>query len=63
MNQGIHLSKKISHKTLEERKRMSSIFYASAVGIIMYAMLCTSSDVACALGIASHFQADPGEDH
>ena len=50
-------------KTPEERKRMSEISYASAVGSIMYAMVYTRSDVAYALGIASKFQADPGEDH
>ena len=63
MSQGIHLSKKMSPKTPEERNRMSSIPYASAIGSIMYAMLCTRPDVAYALGIVSRFQADPGEDH
>ena len=63
MSQGIHLSKKMSPKTTEERNRMSSIPYASAVGSIMYAMLCTRPDVAYALGIASRFQADPKKDH
>ena len=63
MSQGIHLSKRMSPKTPEERNRMSSIPYASAIGSIMYAMLCTRPDVAYALGIASRFQADPGEDH
>ena len=56
ISQGIHLSKKISPKTPKERN-------ASAVGSIMYAMLCTRLDVACTLGIASLFQADPREDH
>ena len=60
---GIQLSKKISPKTPEERNRMSSIPYVSTVGSIMYAMLCTRSDVAYALGIVSKFQIDPGEDH
>ena len=63
MSQGIHLSKKMSPKTTEERNRMSSIPYASTVGSIMYAMLCTRPDVAYALGIASRFQVDPGEDY
>ena len=63
MSQGIHLSKRMSPKTPEERNRMSSIPYASAIGSIMYAMLCTRPDVAYALGIVSRFQADPGEDH
>ena len=55
MSQGIHLSKKMSPKTPEERNRMSSIPYASVVGSIMYTMLCTKPDVAYALGIASRF--------
>ena len=63
MSQGIHLSKRMSPKTPEERDRMNSIPYASAIGSIMYAMLCTRPDVAYALGIVSRFQADPGEDH
>ena len=56
-------SKKICPKTLEERKRMNKIPYVLAMGSIMYAMLCTRSDVAYALGIASRFQVDPKEDH
>ena len=60
---GIHLSKKMYPKTLEERKRMNEISYALAMGLIMYAMLCTRPDIAYALGIAIRFQADPREDH
>ena len=63
MGHGIQLSKKMSPKIPEERNRMSSIPYASAVGSIMYDMLCTRPDVAYALDIASRFQANPGEDH
>ena len=60
---GIQLSKKMSPKTSEERNKISSIPYASAVGSIMYAILCIRPDVAYALGIVSRFQTDPGEDH
>ena len=60
---GICLSKKMCPKTPEERKRMNEISYASAVGSIMYAMLCTKPNVAYALGIASRFQADLRKDH
>ena len=63
MGHGIQLSKKISPKILEERNRMSSIPYASAVGSIIYAILCTTADVAYALGIISRFQTDLEEDH
>ena len=38
---GIHLSKKMCPNTLEKIECMSKIPYASAVGSLMYAMLCT----------------------
>ena len=60
---GTHLSKKICPKILENRKRMNEIPYALAVGSIMYAILYTRPDVAYALGVASRFQTDLGEDH
>ena len=63
MSQGIHLSKRMSPKTSKEKNKMNSIPHASVVGSIMYAMLCTRSDVAYALGIISRFQADPDKDH
>ena len=44
-------------------KRLSSIPYASALGFIMYAMICTRPDVAFALSLCSRFQANPGEAH
>ena len=55
MSQDIHLSKRMSPKTSEEKNRMSFIPYASAVESTMYAMLCTRLDVAYALGIVSRF--------
>ena len=60
---GIQLFKKMSPKTPTERNKMGFISYASAVGSIMYAMLCTRADVAYALGIVNRFQADPEKDH
>ena len=42
---------------------MSRIPYASTIGSIMYAMLCTRPDVAYALSMTSRFQSDPGESH
>ena len=42
---------------------MSRIPYASAIGSIMYAMLCTRIDVSCALSTCSRYQSDPGEQH
>ena len=62
MSQDIHLSKRTSPKVPEERNRMSSILYASTVGSIMYAMLCTRPNIVYTLGIVSRFLAEPGED-
>jgi tRNA C32,U32 (ribose-2'-O)-methylase TrmJ len=42
---------------------MSKIPYASAIDSIMYAMLCTRSDVLYALSVTSRYQANPGMKH
>ena len=39
--QGVKLSKTQSPTTAEDREKMKSVPYASAIGSIMYAMLCT----------------------
>ena len=60
---GITLSKGDCPKTPEERKYMEKVPYASAVGSLMYAMLCTRPDICYAVGIVSRFQSDPGPNH
>jgi hypothetical protein len=42
---------------------MNTIPYASAIGSIMYAMLCTRPDVSFALSVTSRYQSDFGEAH
>ena len=37
--------------------------YASAVGSLMYAMLCTRPDICYAVGIVSRYQSNPGLEH
>ena len=60
---GIHLSKGMSPKTPDERERMAKVPYASAIGSLMYAMLCTRPDIAYAVSVTSRFQSDPGMEH
>ena len=60
---GVVLSKSMSPQTDEEKEKMERTPYASAMGSIMYAMLCTRPDVAHALGVASRYQSDPGPAH
>ena len=60
---GIHLSKEQCPKTPQEVEDMSNIPYASAVGSLMYAMLCTRPDICYSVGIVSRYQSNPGRDH
>ena len=63
MQHGMCLSKTQSPSTKEERDHMNKIPYASAIGSIMYAMLCTRPDVSYALSATSRHQSDPGDAH
>lgn len=63
MSVGITLKKSQCPTTPAEIERMKLIPYASAVGSIMYAMMCTRPDVAFALSMTSRYQANPGESH
>ena len=60
---GIHLSKTMSPKTSEEMVEMAKVPYASAIGSLMYAMLCTRPDIAYAFTVTSRFQPNPGLEH
>ncbi|KAK4397293.1 Retrovirus-related Pol polyprotein from transposon TNT 1-94 [Sesamum angolense] len=42
---------------------MTKIPYASAVGSLMYAMMCTRLDLCFAVGMVSRYQSNPGPDH
>ena len=60
---GVQLSKEQCPKTPHEVENMSRIPYASAVGSLMYAMLCTRPDICYSMGVASRFQSNPGLQH
>ena len=60
---GIHLSKEQCPKTPQEVEDMRNIPYASAVGSLMYAMLCTRPDICYSVGMVSRYQSNPGRDH
>ena len=42
---------------------MAGMPYASAVGSLMYTMLCTRPDICFAVGIVSRYQSNPGLEH
>ncbi len=61
--QGMRLSKTQSPTTAADREKMSSVPYASAVGSLMYAMLCTRPDINLAISLVGRYQSDPGTEH
>jgi len=54
------LSVTMSLKTVEEREYMTRVPYASAVGSLMYAMVCTPPDLSHAVSMVSRYMHDPG---
>ncbi|XP_058784936.1 secreted RxLR effector protein 161-like [Vicia villosa] len=63
MQHGMCLSKTQSPSTKDDRDHMNKIPYASSIGSIMYAMLCTRPDVSYVLSATSMYQSDPGDAH
>jgi hypothetical protein len=57
------LSSEQCPKSPEEKEEMSRVPYASAVGSLMYAMVCTRPDLAHAVSLVSRFMSDPGKQH
>ncbi|KAL5826503.1 hypothetical protein ACOSQ3_018353 [Xanthoceras sorbifolium] len=62
---GVHfrLSKEQSLKTEEEHTHMAKVPYASAIGSLIYAMVCTRPDIAQAVGAVSRYMNNPGKIH
>jgi len=60
---GVRLSAEQCPKTQEEEEDMSRVPYASAVGSLVYAMVCTRPDIAHAVGVLSRFISKPGKEH
>jgi ATP-binding cassette subfamily B (MDR/TAP) protein 1 len=57
------LSKKQYPSTEKMEKKMQKVPYASAVGSLMYAMVCTRPDIAQAVSTVSRFMSNPGRPH
>ncbi|KAE8661751.1 hypothetical protein F3Y22_tig00113724pilonHSYRG00184 [Hibiscus syriacus] len=57
------LGASMSPKDDAEREYMSKVPYASAVGSLMYAMVCTRPDISQAIGVVSRYMHDPGKEH
>lgn len=57
------LSSSMNPSNEAERMKMSRVPYASAVGSLMYAMICTRPDIAQVVGVVSRFMVDPSKEH
>jgi ATP-binding cassette subfamily B (MDR/TAP) protein 1 len=57
------LSKEQCPSRKEEKEAMTKVPYQSAMGNLMYAMVCTRPDIAYAVGVVSQFITNPGEAH
>ncbi|KAJ4710294.1 Retrovirus-related Pol polyprotein from transposon TNT 1-94 [Melia azedarach] len=58
-----HLSVAFAPKSIEEKEYMSRVPYASAVGSLMYAMVCSRPDLAQSVSVVSRFMGEPGKEH
>jgi hypothetical protein len=58
---------KLSHndcpKDDKEKEKMKNVSYISVVGSLMYAMVCTRSDIVNAVGVVSRFLPNPSKVH
>ena len=57
------LSIKQSLTTDKEKEDMERVPYASAVGSLMYSMVCMRPDIAHVVGTVSRFLSNPGNEH
>jgi hypothetical protein len=60
---GVNLFADQCPKTQEEEEDMSHVPYASAVGSLMYAMVCTRPDIAYAVGVLRKYMSKLGKEH
>ena len=60
---GLAFSKDQCPKTQEERDGMAGVPYASAVGSLMYVMLCTRPDICFAVSMVRRYQSNTGPEH
>ncbi|KAL4559971.1 hypothetical protein LXL04_032119 [Taraxacum kok-saghyz] len=57
------LSSALSPTTETDMEYMARVPYSSAVGSLMYAMICTRPDLAYAVSMVSRYMANPGKEH
>ncbi|XP_073137364.1 secreted RxLR effector protein 161-like [Henckelia pumila] len=61
--EGENLSREICPNIFEEIHEIFKVPYSSAVGSLMYAMMCTRPDICYVVGLVSRYQSNPGGRH
>ena len=51
------------HKIEEEKKLMINVPYSSAIGSLLYAIMCTWFDICFVVGMVNKYQSNPGISH
>jgi hypothetical protein len=59
----LKLSSKQSPTSEKEKDEMKKVSYASAVGSLMYTMVCTRPDITHVVGVVQSFLSNPGKEH
>ena len=63
IGKGESLSLAMCPKTSKEKEVMSRVPYSSAVGSLMYAMMCTQPDICYVVGLVNRYQSNLGSRH
>ena len=63
MEKGETLSLRLCPITSKENEQVSKVLYLSAVGSLIYAMMCTRPNICHAIGVASRYQYNPSQEH
>ena len=63
LTSSIHLSELNTTQLESEKEYMSCVPYASVVGSLMYAMVCTRPDLAQAISVVSKYMGKPGKEY
>ena len=61
VDRSLSLSRDMFPKTLKEKEKMSKVPYASVVGSLMYAIMCTHPDICYIVGLVIQYQSNPGQ--
>ena len=63
VDRNLSLNLNMCPKLPEEKEQMFKVPYFSAIGSLMYAMMCTRPNICYVVGLASRFQSNLGIKH